>query len=130
MPHKTRILPSNNLACISSLTLPLLGLCQTSVCRQFLHKSTDLQVIQEGIVLVHDARRFGVSERGLWHLNRLHSRVTQPRIRWVHGRFCLMAVCGKEGYRLKLGFPSPFNSLATPPRSQAFLDSRPFDLHP
>lgn len=30
---------------------------------------------------MHDARRFGVSERGLWHLNRLHSRATQPRTR-------------------------------------------------
>lgn len=39
------------------------------------------QVIQEGIVLVHDARRFGVSERGLWHLDRLHSRAFQPLTR-------------------------------------------------
>ncbi|CAM9794723.1 unnamed protein product, partial [Ectocarpus sp. 13 AM-2016] len=37
----------------------------------------EVKQIQEGIVLVHDARRFGVSERGLWHLDRLHSRAFQ-----------------------------------------------------
>ncbi|CAM9647608.1 unnamed protein product, partial [Pylaiella littoralis] len=45
------------------------------------HSRNEVKVVKEAIILVHDARRFGVSERGLWHLNRLHSRAVQPRTR-------------------------------------------------
>jgi len=60
-------------------------------------------VVQEGIILVHDARRFGVSERGLWHLNRLHSRVIQPRIRWGKDESWPVKpqVCGKPTCRFE-----------------------------